>query len=202
MMTFAVAMVASGDRRRPDGPQVAMMATPVSPGKRGPILKRAAWRDPRSRQRGLGQGSTRHPLWITGSMRHETIGIAVAVPGEGPWDLATDRGHIDDFNGDQVFGWFAGLHVPPKKTFATDDSSRTERAQSRGLLQGWVKVVVPVMFPVAEGFSLDFPPIPDRGDPRRSTATICPDEVRLPPAGSPSSRWSHPAAACAMPTPL
>ena len=75
------------------------------------------------------------------------------------------RSHIDDFNCDQAVGLFAGLNVPPKKTFATDYSYRTERAQQLGLLQGWVKVLAPLMFPAAEGFSLDFHPIPYRGDP-------------------------------------
>jgi hypothetical protein len=75
------------------------------------------------------------------------------------------RSHIDDFNCDQAVGLFAGLNIPPKKTFATDYSYRTERAQQLGLLQGWVKALAPVMFPAAEGFSLDFHSIPFRGDP-------------------------------------
>jgi hypothetical protein len=33
------------------------------------------------------------------------------------------------------------------------------------LLQGWVKALAPVMFPKAQSFSLDFHPIPFRGDP-------------------------------------
>jgi hypothetical protein len=75
------------------------------------------------------------------------------------------RSHIDDFDCDQAVGLFAGLNVPPKKTFATDYSYRTERTQQLVLLQGWVKALAPVMFPAAEGFSLDFHPIPYRGDP-------------------------------------
>src|SRR3954462_13060941 len=75
------------------------------------------------------------------------------------------RSHIDDFNCDEAVGLFAGLNVPPKKTFATDYSPRAEPAQQLGLLQGWVKALAPLMFPAADGFSLDFHPIPYRGDP-------------------------------------
>lgn len=75
------------------------------------------------------------------------------------------RSHIDDFNCDEAVGLFAGLDVLPKKTFATDYSYRTGRVQQLGLLQGWVKALAPVMFPATEGFSLDFHPIPYRGDP-------------------------------------
>jgi hypothetical protein len=75
------------------------------------------------------------------------------------------RSHIDDFNCDEGLGPFAGLNVLPKKSFATDYSYRAGRDQQLGLLQGWVKALAPVMFPEAEGFSLDFHPIPYRGDP-------------------------------------
>jgi hypothetical protein len=75
------------------------------------------------------------------------------------------RSHIDDFNCDGALGLFAGLNVLPKKSFATDSSYRAVRTQQLGLLQGWVKALAPVMFPESEGFSLDFPPIPFRGDP-------------------------------------
>ena len=75
------------------------------------------------------------------------------------------RSHIDDFNCDEALGLFAGLNILPKKSFATDYSYRTGRDQQLGLLQGWVKALAPVMFPEAEGFSLDFHPIPYRGDP-------------------------------------
>ena len=60
---------------------------------------------------------------------------------------------------------FASLNVLPKKTFATDYSYRTDRTRQPSLLQGWVKALGLVMFPAAEGFSLDFHPIPYRGDP-------------------------------------
>ncbi len=75
------------------------------------------------------------------------------------------RSHINDFNFDEAMGLFAGLNILPKRTFATDYSYRTHREQQRTLLQGWVKALAPVMFPDASGFSLDFHPIPYRGDP-------------------------------------
>jgi hypothetical protein len=39
------------------------------------------------------------------------------------------RSPINDLNCDEAVGLFAGLHVPPKKSSATDDSSRTVRDQ-------------------------------------------------------------------------
>jgi hypothetical protein len=75
------------------------------------------------------------------------------------------RSHIDDFNCDEAAGLFAGLNIPPKKSFATSYSYRTQRIQQLGLLQGWVKALAPLMFPTTDGFSLDFHPIPYRGDP-------------------------------------
>jgi hypothetical protein len=75
------------------------------------------------------------------------------------------RSHIGDFNFDEALGLFAGLNILPKKTFATDYSYRTQRQQQATLLQGWVKALAPVMFPDASGFSLDFHPIPYRGEP-------------------------------------
>ena len=75
------------------------------------------------------------------------------------------KSHISDFNFDEALGLFAGLNVLPKKSFATDYSYRVVRDQQLGLLQGWIKALAPVMFPEPEGFSLDFHPIPYRGDP-------------------------------------
>jgi len=75
------------------------------------------------------------------------------------------RSHIGDFNFDEALGLFAGLNILPKKSFATDYSYRTHRHQQKTLLQGWVKALAPVMFPDGSGFSLDFHPIPYRGDP-------------------------------------
>src|SRR5262245_21149252 len=75
------------------------------------------------------------------------------------------RSHIGDFDFDEALGLFAGLNILPKKSFATDYSYRTVRAQQLSLLQGWVKALAPAMFPAASGFSLDFHPIPSRGQP-------------------------------------
>jgi hypothetical protein len=75
------------------------------------------------------------------------------------------RSHIDDFNCDEALGLFAGLNILPKKSFATDYSYRTQRSQQQRLLAGWVKALAPLLFPSATAFSLDFHPIPYRGDP-------------------------------------
>jgi hypothetical protein len=74
------------------------------------------------------------------------------------------RSHIDDFNFDEALGLFAGLNVLPKKSFATDYSYRTQRSQQQQLLAGWVKRLSPLLLPEARSFSLDFHPIPYRGD--------------------------------------
>ena len=75
------------------------------------------------------------------------------------------RSHIDDFNFDQALGLFAGLNILPKKSFATDYSYRTQRRHQSALLQAWVRALAPVLFPAAHTFSLDFHPIPYRGEP-------------------------------------
>ena len=75
------------------------------------------------------------------------------------------RSHIDDFNFDPALGLFAGLNILPKKSFATEYSYRTCRTHQENLLQGWVKGLWPTMFPEANTFSLDFHPIPYRGEP-------------------------------------
>lgn len=72
--------------------------------------------------------------------------------------------HIDDYNIDEGLGLFAGLNVLPKKSFATDYSYRTQRQQQEKLLGAWVKKLSPVLLPEAKSFSLDFHPIPYRGD--------------------------------------
>ncbi len=74
------------------------------------------------------------------------------------------RSHISDFNFEEAVGLFAGLNVLPKKSFATDYSYRTQRAQQEKLLSGWVAALAPLLFPGAGSFSLDFHPIPFRGD--------------------------------------
>ena len=75
------------------------------------------------------------------------------------------RSHIDDFNFDEALGLFAGLNILPKKSFATDYSYRTTRENQLGLLRGWVPALGAALFPEADTFSLDFHPIPYRGDP-------------------------------------
>jgi hypothetical protein len=72
--------------------------------------------------------------------------------------------HIDDFNCDEALGMFAGLNILPKKSFATDYSYRTTRAQQEALLQGWVKGLSSRLFPEADSFSLDFHAIGHRGE--------------------------------------
>jgi hypothetical protein len=75
------------------------------------------------------------------------------------------RSHIDDFNCEEALGLFAGLNILPKKSFLTDYSYRTSRPQQQALLTGWVRGLAPLLFPEAKAFSLDFHPIPYRGDP-------------------------------------
>ena len=72
--------------------------------------------------------------------------------------------HIDDFNFEEALGLFAGLNVLPKKSFASDYSYRTQRIHQQRLLAGWVKRLSPVLLPEARSFSLDFHPIPHRGE--------------------------------------
>src|SRR5262249_8524635 len=87
------------------------------------------------------------------------------------------RSHISDFNFDEALGLFAGLNVLPKKSFATHYSYRTDRACQRHLLEGWVRGLAPLLFPAAGTFSVDFHPIPFRGDPTGL------DRHYLPPRG-------------------
>ncbi len=75
------------------------------------------------------------------------------------------RSHIDDFNCDEAVGLFAGLNLPPKKSYATAYSYGTVRDQQQKLLSGWVGALAPWLFPQAKSFALDFHPIPFRGDP-------------------------------------
>lgn len=72
--------------------------------------------------------------------------------------------HIDDYNVDAGLGLFAGLNVLPKKSFATDYSYRTGRMHQQQLLGSWVKKLSPILLPEAKAFSLDFHPIPYRGE--------------------------------------
>jgi hypothetical protein len=79
--------------------------------------------------------------------------------------LLERRSHINDFNFDEAIGLFAGLNIPPKKSYATAYSYGTVRDQQQKLLSGWVSALAPLLFPQAKGFALDFHPIPFRGDP-------------------------------------
>jgi hypothetical protein len=74
------------------------------------------------------------------------------------------RSHVNDFNFDEALGLFAGLNVPPKKSFLTEYSYRSGRPQQRALLAGWVAGLSGLLFERAEAFSLDFHPIPYRGE--------------------------------------
>jgi hypothetical protein len=73
------------------------------------------------------------------------------------------RSHVNDFSFDAALGLFAGLNVLPKKSFLTEYSYRTTRENQRALLAGWVKALAALLFPHANTFSLDFHPIPHRG---------------------------------------
>jgi hypothetical protein len=74
------------------------------------------------------------------------------------------RSHISDFNFDEALGIFAGLNVLPKATFATDYSYRTVRENQQRLLAGWISKLLPRLDPQPDAFSLDFHPIPHRGE--------------------------------------
>lgn len=74
------------------------------------------------------------------------------------------RSHADDFGFDEALGLFAGLNVLPKKSFLTEYSYRASRAHQRALLAGWVGGLSGLLFPRADAFSLDFHPIPYRGE--------------------------------------
>jgi len=72
--------------------------------------------------------------------------------------------HIDDYNCDEALGLFAGLNIPPKKSFATDYSYRTTRQQQLSFLKSWTTRLSPILFPNAHSFSLDFHTIGHRGE--------------------------------------
>jgi hypothetical protein len=74
------------------------------------------------------------------------------------------RSHVNDFNFDEGLGLFAGLNVLPKKSFLTEYSYRTSRQNQRAFLAGWVKELSGLLFDKANTFSLDFHPIPHRGE--------------------------------------
>jgi hypothetical protein len=74
------------------------------------------------------------------------------------------RSHVNDFSFDEALGLFCGLNVLPKKSFLTEYSYRTSRGHQRALLAGWISALSALLFPDAGSFSLDFHPIPYRGD--------------------------------------
>jgi len=74
------------------------------------------------------------------------------------------RRHINDFTCDAAGGLVAGLHGPPQTSSATAYASRTGRDHQQKFLSGWIGAVAPVWCPHAHPCSLDFPPLPFRGD--------------------------------------
>lgn len=74
------------------------------------------------------------------------------------------RSHVNDFNCDEALGLFAGLNVLPKKSFLTEYSYRSSRPNQRALRAGWVRALSDLLFPPPGAFSLDFHPIPYRGE--------------------------------------
>src|SRR5262249_6589691 len=80
-------------------------------------------------------------------------------------DPRSQSSHINDFNFEEAVGLFAGLNIPPKKSYASSYSYGTVHEQQQKLLSGWVGALAPLLFPQAKSFALDFHPIPYRGDP-------------------------------------
>jgi hypothetical protein len=74
------------------------------------------------------------------------------------------RRHSDDLNFDEAAGLFCGPNVLPKKSFMSEYSYRTGRDNQRRLLLGWTRGLSALLFPQADTFSLDFHPIPHRGE--------------------------------------
>jgi hypothetical protein len=74
------------------------------------------------------------------------------------------RSHVDDFNFDEALGLFAGLNILPKKSYLAAYSYSTVRAHQQALLVGWIKALSALLFPQERTFSVDFHPIPYRGE--------------------------------------
>jgi hypothetical protein len=89
------------------------------------------------------------------------------------------RSPINDFNFDEAIGLFAGLTIPPKKSYATAYAYGTVRDQQRKLLSGWVSALAPVLFPQATGFAalLSSDPVSRRSN-RAAANTICPSVAK------------------------
>jgi hypothetical protein len=74
------------------------------------------------------------------------------------------RGHAADLNCDAAAGLFAGLNVLPKESFLTESSYRGGRDDQRRRLAAWAGGLSGLLFPQADAFSLDFHPLPHRGE--------------------------------------
>jgi hypothetical protein len=74
------------------------------------------------------------------------------------------RSHVNDLNFDAAAGLFAGLNTLPKKSFLSEYSYRGSRENQRRLLLNWIAGLWGLLFPQADTFSLDFHPIPHRGE--------------------------------------
>lgn len=92
------------------------------------------------------------------------------------------RSHGNDFSCDEALGLFAGLNVLPKKSFLTEYSYRTVRDNQRALLAGWVGALSGLLFSQADTFSLDFHPIPYRGEAAGLERHYIPCPARPAPA--------------------
>jgi hypothetical protein len=82
------------------------------------------------------------------------------------------RSHINDFNFDEALGLFAGLNIPPKKSYATEYSYGTVRDHQQKLLGGWVGALAPLLFPQAKGFAALFSSDPISWRCDRTGATL------------------------------
>jgi hypothetical protein len=78
-----------------------------------------------------------------------------------------------------AIGLFAGLNIPPKKSYATAYCYGTVRDRQQKLLSGWVSALAPVLFPHAKGFAalLASDPVSRRSD-RTAANTICPSVAK------------------------
>lgn len=70
--------------------------------------------------------------------------------------------HVTDLCNDEGAGWFAGLNVLPKTTYATDYSYRTERGMNEQFVDSLVEHMSLPEPPLS--FNLDFHAIPFRGE--------------------------------------
>ena len=92
------------------------------------------------------------------------------------------KSHINDFNFDEAVALFAGLNVLPKKSYATRYSYSTGRANHEKLLTGWVRGLSKLLFPEGNMFSVDFHPIPFRGDPTGMDRHYLPRQGKASPS--------------------